>query len=42
MLSQLLSADAFALFLVFARVGSALMLLPGFGGAFVPKHNIFK
>ena len=35
MLSQLLSADAFALFLVFARVGSALMLLPGFGEAFV-------
>ena len=35
MLSQLLPADAFALFLVFARVGSALMLLPGFGESFV-------
>lgn len=35
MLSQLLPADAFALFLVFARVGSAMMLLPGFGESFV-------
>lgn len=35
MFSQLVSADAFALFLVFARVGSALMLLPGFGESFV-------
>ncbi len=35
MLSQLLPADVFALFLVFARVGSAIMLLPGFGEAFV-------
>lgn len=35
MLAQLFPADAFALFLVFARVGSAIMLLPGFGETFI-------
>jgi flagellar biosynthetic protein FliR len=35
MLSQILPADTFALALVFARVGAAFMLLPGFGEVFV-------
>lgn len=35
MLEQLLPADIFLLMLVFARVGSAIMLLPGFGEVFV-------
>ena len=36
MLGQILSADLFTLTLVFARIGSAIMLLPGFGEIFVP------
>ena len=35
MLDEFLSFNLFALFLVFARVGSALMLLPGFGETYV-------
>ena len=35
MLDQLLPANIFAAFLVFARLGSALMLLPGFGEVYV-------
>jgi len=35
MLAELLSFNLFALFLVFARVGAALMLLPGFGETYV-------
>lgn len=35
MLSQLLPSDLFALVLVFARIGSAIMLLPGFGEVYV-------
>jgi flagellar biosynthetic protein FliR len=35
MLAQLLPDNIFTLFLVFARVGAALMLLPGFGEVFV-------
>ena len=34
-LDQLLPADAFALLLVFVRLGAALMLLPGFGEIYV-------
>jgi len=35
MLAELLPEQAFALLLVFVRLGSAMMLLPGFGEAFV-------
>ncbi len=35
MLSDLLPANLFAFFLVFARMGGAIMVLPGFGEAFV-------
>lgn len=35
MLEQLLSLEVFGLFLVFARIGSAFMLLPGFAEAYV-------
>lgn len=35
MLEQLIPANLFAFFLVFARVGSAVMLLPGFGEAYI-------
>ncbi len=34
-LNQLLSAQIFGLFLVFARVGAAFIMLPGFGEAYV-------
>ena len=37
-LAQLLAGDLFAMLLVFARVGSAVMLLPGFGELFVPPR----
>lgn len=36
MLEALISGGLFAFFLVFARLGSAMMLLPGVGEAFVP------
>ena len=35
MLAELLSQDIFVVFLVFARTGSALMLMPGFGDTYV-------
>lgn len=35
MLAELLSQDIFVIFLVFARTGSALMLMPGFGETYV-------
>ena len=35
MLNELLAGNTFALVFVFARIGSAIMLLPGFGEAFV-------
>jgi flagellar biosynthetic protein FliR len=38
MLSQLLPAQLFGPILVFARLGSALMLLPGFGELYVPQR----
>lgn len=38
MLSLTLPADVFDLFLVFARLGGALMLLPGIGEAYVPPQ----
>ena len=38
MLNELLSGNVFALLLVFARVGSAFVLLPGFGESFVPAR----
>ena len=38
MLHEVLQADLFAFFLVFARVGSAVMLIPGFGEVFVPPR----
>lgn len=37
-LAQFLPANAFAIFIVFARVGSALMVLPGFGDLYVPPR----
>jgi len=37
-LAQLLPANIFAGLLVFSRVGSALMLLPGFGDLYVPAR----
>ena len=38
MLAQLLPANLFAVMLVFARAGSAFMLLPGFGDLYVPQR----
>ena len=38
MLEQVLAADLFAVVLVFARIGGALMLLPGFGEIYVPAR----
>jgi len=37
-LQQLLPANLFAVLLVFARVGSALMLMPGLGDLYVPQR----
>ena len=37
-LAELLPANAFAAFLIFARLGSAMMLLPGFGELYVPQR----
>ena len=39
MLAELLQGEIFAFFLVFARLGSALMLLPGFGEIFVSTRS---
>ncbi len=38
MLEEFLSFNLFALFLVFARIGAAMMLLPGFGEVYVPPQ----
>ena len=38
MLAQLISNDLFAFFMIFARVGTAIMLLPGFGEAYVARR----
>ena len=38
MIEQLLSNDVFSLLLVFARIGAAIMLLPGFGETYVPPR----
>lgn len=38
MLSQFLTSELFAFMLIFCRVGSAVMLLPGFGEAYVPAR----
>ena len=37
-LEQLVTGNLFQFFLVFARLGSAIMLLPGFGEAYVPPR----
>ncbi len=37
-LTQFLPTNAFAALLVFARIGSAMMLLPGFGEVYVPQR----
>ncbi len=38
MLEEILKADLFAFFVVFTRIGSAMMLLPGFGESFIPPR----
>jgi flagellar biosynthetic protein FliR len=38
MLAEFLPANVFALLLVFSRVGSALMILPGIGDLYVPQR----
>lgn len=38
MLSQLLTAEVFSFLLIFCRVGSCIMLLPGFGEAYVASR----
>jgi flagellar biosynthetic protein FliR len=38
MLQRLLTAEVFALMLIFGRVGSAMILLPGFGENYVPAR----
>ena len=37
MLDAILPAEVFVLFMVFVRVGAALMLVPGFGEVSVPR-----
>lgn len=37
-LAQVLPAEVFAFFIVFARIGAALMLMPGFGEIYVPAR----
>ena len=39
MLRELLSTNVFQLFLVFARIGAAMMFLPALGGALVPVRT---
>ncbi len=39
MLEEILPATVFSVLLVFARVGGALMLMPGFGEAYVPARS---
>ena len=38
LLAQLFTAEAFAAMLIFARIGAAVMVLPGFGESFVPPR----
>ena len=38
MLDQIIPHNLFAFFLVFARIGSVMILMPGFGEAFVPTR----
>ncbi len=38
MIQELLPADLFAFFLVFARIGSAMMMMPGFGETYVSSR----
>jgi flagellar biosynthetic protein FliR len=38
LLEQFLPANLFAALLIFARIGSAMMLLPGFGEIYVPQR----
>ncbi len=38
MLAQILTSDIFVFMLVFARVGTAFLLLPGFGAAYVSRR----
>lgn len=38
MIAQLLPAEIFAFFLVFARIGAAIMFMPGFGDIYVPAR----
>jgi flagellar biosynthetic protein FliR len=39
LLSNLVAGDVFALFFVFARIGAAIMLMPGFGEVFVSART---
>jgi flagellar biosynthetic protein FliR len=39
MLGQLVSAELFGFFMVFARIGTAFLLLPGFGAAYVSRRT---
>lgn len=39
MFEELLSATVFSVLLVFSRVGGAMMLMPGFGEAYVPARS---
>ena len=38
MLADLVQADLFVFLMVFARIGAAVMLIPGFGEAFIPPR----
>ena len=38
MLQEILSANIFAFFLVFARLGGAMMVIPGFGEMVIPPR----
>lgn len=38
MLAQILQAEIFAVFLVFTRLGAAIMVMPGFGEAYIPTR----
>lgn len=38
LLAQLFTAEAFAAMLIFARIGAAVMVLPGFGESFIPPR----
>jgi len=38
MLNEILTADIWRFFAIFARLGSAMMIMPGFGGTLVPSR----